>query len=38
MNFLKKMMGFGNSLESQIQNTKIEGTFYKIIKDARNIM
>lgn len=39
MNFLKRMMGFGgDSLEAKIKNTKIQGTFYKIIEDARNIM
>lgn len=33
------MMGFGgDSLEAKIKNTKIQGTFYKIIEDARNIM
>ena len=32
------MMGLGNNLESQIKNTKIDGTFYKVIQDTRNIM
>lgn len=39
MNFFKKMMGFStNDLQSQIENTKIDGTFYRVIKDTRDIL
>ena len=39
MNFFKRMMGFStDDLKTQLQKTSIYGTFYKIIKDARNIM
>jgi hypothetical protein len=38
MNFFKKMIGLGGDLESLMKNSKFEGTFYKVIKGARNIM
>jgi len=39
MNFFKKMMGYGEDFPTMVKNTKIDNaTFYKIIKDARNVM
>ena len=39
MNFFKKMMGYGEDLPTLIKSTTIDhATFYKIIKDARNVM
>lgn len=39
MNFFKKVLGFGGEdLNKVAANTKIEGTLYRVIKDARNIM
>lgn len=38
MNFFKKMLGFSAGLSEQIKNTSVNGTLYRIIKDARNIM
>jgi hypothetical protein len=39
MNFFKKVLGFGgDDLRKTAESTKIEGTLYRVIKDARNIM
>lgn len=39
MNFVKKIFGYGaEDLKSTAENTKIQGTLYRVIKDARNIM
>ena len=38
MNFFKKMLGISEGLSDKIKTTRINGTLYRIIKDARNIM
>lgn len=39
MNFFKKMMGYStDDLKTLIEKTTIKGTFYRVIKDTRNIM
>lgn len=39
MNFFKKVLGFGgDDLNKTAQGVKIQGTFYRVIKDARSIM
>lgn len=39
MNFFKKVLGFGgDDLRKTAESTKIEGTLYRVIKDARNII
>lgn len=39
MNFFKKVFGFGGEdLKKVAESTKIDGTLYRVIKDARNIM
>jgi hypothetical protein len=39
MKLFKKVLGFGsNDLKTIAENTKINGTLYRVIKDTRNIM
>jgi hypothetical protein len=39
MNFFKKVLGFGgDDLKKAAESTKVEGTLYRVIKDARSIM
>jgi hypothetical protein len=39
MQLFKKVLGFGtNDLKSTAEQTKIDGTLYRVIKDTRNIM
>ena len=38
MNFFKKMLGFSADLKTTAESTKIQGTLYRVVKDARSIM
>jgi|JI10StandDraft_1071094.scaffolds.fasta_scaffold1533866_1 hypothetical protein len=39
MNFFKKVLGFGGEdLQKLANTTKLQGTLYRVIKDARSIM
>jgi hypothetical protein len=39
MKFFKKVLGYGGGdLKQVAENTRIEGTLYRVVKDTRNIM
>ena len=37
MNFFKKMMGFGSSLEERRKSFKVIGTLFEVVKQTRNL-
>ena len=37
MNFFKKVLGFGKSLDDKIKDFKGQGTLFEVVKQTRNL-